>query len=131
VTTPQQHALRIVTKFHWLSFMLAGFRPKATINGYEVQLNWGENLIPAPPGRHEITIHVPYLWKFGRATIVVDNTYGVPTVFYAAPVTTWQGGAIGMEPQRHPGLTATWIVYGVFAVVLLICCIGTVLANGS
>jgi len=39
--------------------MLAGFRPKATINGYEVPLNRGDNLILAPPGQHQITVYVP------------------------------------------------------------------------
>lgn len=129
--TPDGNPLRIHTKYHWLTFMLAGFKPKATINGYEMSLNWGENVIPAPPGRHEITVHVPYLWRFGSATTTVDNMAGSPTVHYAAPVWTWQRGAIGTEPPGHPGLTAAWIAYGVLGVALLLCCVGVVLSGGG
>jgi hypothetical protein len=133
VTTPQGNPLRIHTKFHWLTFMLAAVKPKATINGYEVRLNWGDNVIPAPTGRHEVSVHVPYLWTFGRATTTVDNTMGSPALYYAAPVWTFQRGAIGTAPQAHPGLTAAWIVYGVFFAVVLLCCLGTIVAsmNGS
>jgi hypothetical protein len=131
MTTPHAHPLRIQTKYHWLSFMLAAFRPKATINGYEVPLNWGDNTIPAPPGRHEISVHVPYLWKIGRATTTVDNTAGSPAVYYAAPVWTWQRGAIGVQPQQPPGVTAAFVVYGLFFAGLLVCCLGTVLISGS
>ncbi|MBX6723374.1 MAG: hypothetical protein IRY92_09095, partial [Dactylosporangium sp.] len=129
MTIPSQHALRIHTKYHWMSFMLAGFRPKATINGYEVPLNWGDNLIPAPPGLHQITVYVPYLWKFGHATITVDNTAGTPLVHYAAPVWTFQRGAIGTEPQRHPGMAAALIVNGIAVGALVLCCLGTVLTE--
>lgn len=131
MTRPHGHPLRIHTKYHWLTFMLAGFRPRATINGYEVPLNWGENVLPAPPGRHEIRVHVPYLWTFGKATTTVDNTAAAPTVHYAAPVWTWQRGAIGTQPQKHPGLTAAWVVYGVFLAAALLCCIGTVLTGNG
>lgn len=131
MTASHPRPLRISTKYHWLTFMLAGFRPKATINGYEVPLSWGENVIPAPPGRHEITVHVPYIWKFGKATTTVDNTVDAPAVHYAAPVWTWQRGAIGVGPQRHPGLTGAWIFYGIFLIALVGCCIGTVLTSNS
>ncbi|HCT80275.1 MAG TPA: hypothetical protein DGT23_27680 [Micromonosporaceae bacterium] len=130
MTTPQGQ-LRINTKYHWLTFMLAGFKPRASINGHEVQLNWGENVLPAPLGQHQVEVHVPYLWKFGKAAITVDNSQAVPVLNYAAPVWTWQRGAIGYEPQKHPGLTAAWIVYGLFFLGLVVCCIGTVLAGGN
>jgi len=129
VFIPQQHALRIHTSHHWVSFMLRSFRPIATINGYEVPLNWGDNLIPAPPGRHQITVYVPYLWKFGHATVTVDNTAGTPLVYYAAPVWTLQRGAIGTEPQRHPGMAAMLILSGVAIGVPLLCCLGSVLTE--
>ncbi len=131
MTTPGQFPLRINTKYNWLTFMLAGFRPKATINGYEMPLSWGDNVIPAPPGRHEITLHVPYLWKVGKATTIVDNTMSSPSVYYAAPVWTWQRGAIGETPQGHPGLTAAWIFYGLFFLAFILCCAGIVIAGGN
>lgn len=131
MTTPQTGQLRIVPKYHWLTFMFAAFSPKAIINGHEISLKWGENLIPAPLGQHQIEIYVPYLWKVGRATIVVDNTTGVPTVHYSAPVWTFSKGAIGFEPQQHPALVATYIAYGVFFALLLLCCCGSIVFNGE
>lgn len=131
MTNPQQGQLRISTKYHWMTFMLSAFAPKATINGHPVSLAWGENLLPGPVGQHLIEIWVPYLWKFGRASITVDNTYGTPQVHYAAPVGTWMRGAIGTSEVKSPGLTAMWIIYGVFFAALAVCCIGAVLSGGG
>lgn len=129
MTTPQAGQLRIVTKFHWLAFIFALFKPIATINGQEVKLIWGENLIPAPPGLHQITIHIPYLWKVGTATITVDNTAGAPTVHYSAPMWAFGGGAIGYEPQKFPGMTAVIILYGALAAFILFCCCGSFIVS--
>lgn len=129
MTTPQIGQLRINAKFHWLAFMFSFFKPKATINGHEVRLNWGDNVLPAPLGIHQVVVYIPYLWKVGTATITVDNTASVPTLHYAAPVWAFGGGAIGFEPQKHPGLTAAFILYGVLAAVILVCCCGSVLLS--
>jgi hypothetical protein len=128
----QPGALFINAKYHWVSFMLSAFSPKAVINGQLVPLRWGDNHLPAPRGSHAIEIYVPYLWKFGRASIVVDNSTGVPPVYYAAPVWTWMRGAIGFQPQRTPGLTSAIIFYALFVFGLLACCGFAVFsANGS
>jgi hypothetical protein len=129
MTTPQQSQLLINTKYHWLSFMLAAFSPRAIINGHEIKLTWGDNFIPAPPGVHEITVYIQYLWKFGQATITVDNTNGAPQIFYAAPVINFIKGAIGFEPQKAPGVAATWIFTGVIFALILICCCGSFFLN--
>lgn len=130
MTNPQPGQLRIVTKYHWLAFMFAFFKPIATINGHTVKLAWGENLIPAAPGVHQITIHIPYLWKVGVATITVDNSGAVvPTVHYSAPVWAFGGGAIGYEPQKHPGMVPLMIIYGVLAAVIVLCCCGSFIAS--
>jgi hypothetical protein len=131
MTTPQAGQLRISTKFHWLTFMLSAFAPKATINGHPVSLNWGENFLPAPAGQHHIEIWVPYLWKFGRASLAVDNTYGVPQVYYAAPVWTWMRGAIGTSEVKSPGMVGALIFYGLMFAVLVLCCVGLVLGGGG
>lgn len=131
VTNPQSGYLRIFTKYHWLTFMLGTLSPTAIINGQEVPLKWGENVIPAPPGTHRIEIWVRYLWKFGSATIVVDNTQDSPTLHYSAPVSSFVKGAIGFEPQKFPGLTAAYVVYGVFAAVFVLWCCGSFLFNMS
>ena len=131
MTTPQSGQLRITTKYHWLAFTLAMFAPRAVINGHEVRLAWGENVIPAPAGIHQITIFIQYLWKFGEASITVDNTQVVPTVYYSAPVINFIKGAIGFEPQKFPGLVVSLIISGVFLLIALFCCCGSVLFNGN
>ncbi len=130
MTSPNS-VIHINTKFHWFTFMFSGFRPRAIMNGGTVQLNWGDNAIPAPPGRYEVTVYVPYLWKVGKATTVVDNSAMSPTLYYAAPVWTFQRGAIGFTPQEHPGLIATYILYGVLFALLVLCGAGALIDNLS
>ena len=79
--------------------------PRAEINGHPIELRWGPNTVAAPPGVHRIAIHMPWLWKFGRAEITVDNTAGpAPTVHYAMPWVNFGPGAIGLQPVSNPGL---------------------------
>jgi hypothetical protein len=111
--------------------MLGAFKPRASINGHDVQLNWAENVLPAPLGVHNIEIHGPYLWKMGKASITVDNTAGAPAVHYSAPVITFLGGAVGFEPQKFPGMIAMLIMLGLFGLVFLLCCMGAVLSGGN
>lgn len=104
--------------------------PTAIINGQVVPLSWGHNVIPAPPGVHHITIYMQWLWKQGTAEITVDNSQApAPPVYYAMPYTAFNKGAIGFEPQKNPGLVAFLLIIGVPLVVLLLCCIGTVLLD--
>src|SRR5688572_20856581 len=117
MTTPQAGQLHIVPRFHWSAFVMGAFRPRATINGHEVQLNWGENVLPAPRGVHHIEIHIPYLWKMGKASITVDNTAGVPTVHYSAPMINFMRGAVGLTQQKYPGMVATLIMIGLTGLV--------------
>lgn len=128
MTTPQTGQLRIIPKYHWSAFTMAMFKPRAAINGHELQLNWGENVLPAPLGQHRIDIHIPYLWNFGKASIVVDNTTHVPTVHYSAPVLAFLSGNIGTEPQKFPGILFNIIVLGLFGLFLVLCCGGMVLS---
>jgi hypothetical protein len=132
MTTPQQAGqLSVNTRYHWLTFMLSAFAPKATINGHPVKLAWGQNHLPAPPGRHLIEIWVPYLWSLGRASMTVDNTHGTPQVYYAAPVWTWMRGAIGTSEVKSPGLMGALIVYAILAVGIVACCIGVLISGGG
>src|SRR5262249_36864383 len=78
--------IRISTKYFWLAFAFALFRPWLIIDGQQVRLNWGDNDIPVAPGVHQLTIWVPYLWKVGEASFTVDTTAtGSAQVYYAAP----------------------------------------------
>jgi len=98
--------------------------PTAIINGQHVPLRWGENVIPAPPGVHHITIYMQWLWKVGSAEITVDNTRApAPPVYYALPYNNFQKGAIGFEPQSNPGLVGCLIVFGVLILGVVVCCV--------
>ena len=114
-----------------MAFMMAAFKPRAVINGHEVQLSWGENVLPAPRGIHNIEIYIPYLWKMGKANITVDNTAEVPTVHYSAPLINFVGGAAGLTQQKYPGMVATIIMYGVLGLIIVCCCAGAVLNSGN
>jgi hypothetical protein len=100
-------------------------KPTATINGHTVPLEWGQNIIPAPPGVHDIRIHCQYLWKIGKAQITVDNTTApAPPVYYASPWTTWNKGAIGLQPVNNPGALGIALIIGVPLVLVLLACFG-------
>ncbi|HZM82603.1 MAG TPA: hypothetical protein VFC19_43355 [Candidatus Limnocylindrales bacterium] len=99
--------------------------PTAVINGQTVPLRWGENVVPAPPGVHHITIYMQWLWKQGTAQITVDNSQApAPPVYYAMPYNAFQAGAIGFQPQNNPGLVPFLLIIGVPLLLLLVCCIG-------
>lgn len=104
--------------------------PTAVINGHTVPLRWGENVIPAPPGVHHITIYMQWMWKVGKAEITVDNTSGqAPPVYYALPYTGFQKGAIGHQPQANPGLVGFLLLIGVPILLILVCCLGAALLD--
>lgn len=105
--------------------------PRAEINGHAVPLNWGVNHIPAPPGRHNIHVYMPWMWRYGKADITVDNSYApAPPVYYACPYTTFTKGEIGLAPVKNPGLLAFIGVFAVPLILLVLCCVGVaVLGN--
>jgi hypothetical protein len=99
--------------------------PRAEINGYPVQLSWGVNHIPAHPGVHRIHIYMPWLWRYGKADITVDNTAApAPPVYYAVPFTTFTKGAIGWQPMKNPGLLVFLLILIVPFALILLCCLG-------
>ncbi|HEV2089429.1 MAG TPA: hypothetical protein VGR21_14075, partial [Cryptosporangiaceae bacterium] len=84
---------------------LGMFQPVATLNGHRVPLQWGQTVVPAPPGVHAVRIHIPYLWDMGAAQITVDTRNGAPAeIFYAPPWGAFMRGAIGRQPVKSPGL---------------------------
>jgi hypothetical protein len=103
-------------------------KPTAVINGHTIPLQWGVNHIPAPPGVHNIKIHCQYLWKIGKAEITVDNSAApAPPVYYASPWTTFNKGAIGLQPVSNPGLVGLALIIGVPLALLVLLCLGAAL----
>ncbi|WP_018352751.1 hypothetical protein [Longispora albida] len=129
--TPHQPAgLTLTTKYHWLTFMFALFKPKALINGHEAQLAWGDNHLPLPPGLHTIEVWIPYLWKVGSATIQVDTRSGQPVaLFYSAPAIAFSGGALDYQQQKHPGMMLAILLMVVPLALVILCCCGSTLLS--
>ena len=122
---PPGAALTIVTKQPLFG---AFIQPRAEINGHPVNLRWGPNTVAAPPGVHRIAIHMPWMWKFGRAEITVDNTTGpAPTVYYAMPYVNFGPGAIGLQPVSSPGLVYFLLVLVLPLLLVVACCGGAAL----
>ncbi|MEV6522008.1 hypothetical protein AB0M43_08725 [Longispora sp. NPDC051575] len=128
---PQQpQGITINTKYTWMAFMLAMFKPKALINGHQVNLVWGDNPIPVPPGTHTIEVWVPYLWKIGQAVIQVTvHPGGSVPVFYAAPAITFMKGAIGTQPVEVPGKVAGILLMVVPLALIVLCCCGSAILS--
>ncbi|GAA3513109.1 hypothetical protein [Actinocatenispora rupis] len=113
--------LNITTTKPFLAWMLAFTPPRLTLNGQESKLTWGQNQVPVPPGRYDLQVHVPYLWKIGQAGMQVDVHPGAQVpVFYAAPWWNFQPGAIAHQPVESPGKTAAIAVNIAAAVLLLL-----------
>lgn len=99
--------------------------PRAEINGQPVPLRWGVNHIPAWPGVHNIHIHMPWIWRYGKADITIDNTTApAAPVYYAVPYSTFSNGAIGLAPVKNPGLLGFILVLAVPLVLLALCFVG-------
>ncbi|NUR26217.1 MAG: hypothetical protein HOV83_10285 [Catenulispora sp.] len=119
--------IRISTKYFWLAFMFAFFKPWLIIDGQQVRLNWGDNDIPAAPGVHQLTIWVPYLWKVGQATFTIDTTAaGSAQVYYAAPAFAFGSGAVGVTPQEPPNKTLALIIQLGLPALIIVCCCGSI-----
>jgi len=127
-TPPPWTGLTITTKGIPLGTWVS---PRAEINGHPVPLNWGVNHIPAPAGHHNIHIYMPWMWRYGKADIAVDNTNSpAPPVYYACPWTTFTKGAIGLTPVSNPGLLAFVGIFVVPLLLIALCCVGVaVLGN--
>ena len=131
-TPPGGGAIAVTTRYSWLAFVLALFRPYLAINGQPVPATWGRTVVPLAAGTHHVYVHVPYLLppRVGIAEARVPVQPGqVTEVEYRAPVIAWIGGAIGPAPQRFRGLSAG-IALLVVPMVALFCVTGSLVAVG-
>ncbi|HEX2578136.1 MAG TPA: DUF2510 domain-containing protein [Aquihabitans sp.] len=101
--TPPGHpgaAIDITPSYLVLAFILAFFKPQASIDGSApFPVRWGPNLIPVPPGRHQVEVWVPYLFltRMGRNGAIVDvPPGGVVQVTWRAPWLVFFQGKIGV-----------------------------------
>ncbi|HWS38992.1 MAG TPA: hypothetical protein VN408_40405 [Actinoplanes sp.] len=123
---PNNGAIAVTMRYHWLAFLIGLFQPYLGINGHRVKAGWGRTVIPMPPGQHHVHAHVPYLIppRIGPADTVVPVYAGqVVEVEYRAPMIAWLGGTIGPPPQRFRGQAAAVALMTVPLAVLL-CVVG-------
>ncbi len=93
--------IEIETKYFVLAFLLALFKPKATIDGYEVPIQWGITAVPVEPGRRQVEVWLPYafLTHMGRNGTVVDLAPGQAVrVRWNAPWLVFLKGKITVLP---------------------------------
>ncbi|TQK71149.1 hypothetical protein [Nocardioides sp. SLBN-35] len=101
--------------------MLTMITPSVQVNGYPVPAQFGPNVVPMPPGVHTVSAHAQWMWRYGQASQQVQLAPGQTVdVFYAAPVLTFMGGAMGFTKQKVPGL----LPFVLLLVALLVVAIG-------
>jgi len=123
---PGATAIAVTTRYLWMTFLLAFFKPYLAVNGQRVPAGWGRTVVPVPPGQHHVHVHVPYLLppRIGTAETVVPVHPGqVVEVEYRAPAIAFLDGTIGPPPQKHRGMPAA-IALVVVPLVLLFCVCG-------
>ncbi len=125
--------IAVTTQYFPLGFMLALFKPKILVDGYEMPpAGWGRTVLPARPGRHHVHVHVPY-WlppRIGPADAVVEVYPGrVAELEYKAPVWGYSRGSLGSPPQSYNGVGITIAVVAVILVLAFVFPIIAVLAS--
>jgi hypothetical protein len=97
-----QGTIVIRPKFFILAFLLFFFKPRGSINGHEVPLEWRQpRPFPVPPGRYEVGVWCPYLFmpRMGYSAVVVDVMPGsVVEVNWSAPLLVFLVGSISARP---------------------------------
>ncbi|WP_200824411.1 hypothetical protein [Nonomuraea solani] len=102
---PQAH-LVLDVKRHWFGALLAMITPMIVLNGHAMPGRWGRNLIPLPPGRHHLHVHLPYLLpaRIGPADLTIWLQPGMALELeYRAPLWTYSRGSLGTAPQPWNG----------------------------
>lgn len=103
--------------------------PTVRLNGYDVPVSYGQNMLPLPPGRWRVDVHAKWWREYGQASMDVDLAPGqtVP-VFYAAPMHVFTTGLIGHVKQPRKGLIPFLLImvavlamaFGVLALSILV-----------
>jgi hypothetical protein len=101
--------IQLRAKVFPLAFLLYLFAPQISINGAPpVKGRWGQNPLPLPPGRYEISCWFKYLFgPANRASMVVDVPPGVmvPIVYktrwmvFLSGIMTFDGAVQPAAPQ--------------------------------
>lgn len=98
---PPPALVEVHASYFFLAFLLAIFKPKASIDGGPpFPVRWGATPVPVPPGRHLVEVWVPYLFLpfMGRNGAVVDvPPGGAVRVRWRAPWIVFMRGSVRVE----------------------------------
>ena len=118
-------AIAVTTKFFPLAWFFYFIKPKIFVNGQLVAGAWGRNVIPVPPGQHQLSIHVPYFLpsEVGPAGMAVAVASGqIVELEYRAPVWAFSPGSLGIPPQQYNGMAAMIAVFAAVLALVCVCC---------
>jgi hypothetical protein len=131
---PGGGAIAVTLKYHPIAFIFGLLKPKVQINGHEAATGWGRKVLPVPPGQYHLHVHVPYLLppQIGPADLGVTVQPGQTVELeYRTPMINFMKGALGVPPQKYPGMTAAIIIWAISLLILLCVCGGVVVAAVS
>ncbi len=120
---PAPPGITVDASYEWFSFMLGLLtKPKIRVNGHQVPITrWGENHIPVGPGTHHVWVATPWLFDMGAAQLPVQVTPGPGArVYYKPPAVVFLNGAIGLGPQKTPGVLFVFLPFVIIAVFVLL-----------
>jgi hypothetical protein len=102
-----QSVIEIKTSYFFLAFILALFKPQASINGTApFPLSWGSTPVPVPPGRYQVEVWVPYLFlsTMGKNGAIVDvPSGGAVQVAWRAPFVVFMQGKVTVSGPQPLG----------------------------
>ena len=119
---PGPPGIVVEASYYPLQALLALSSPRILLNGQEVPgSRWGTTHIPVGAGQYHVQVKTKWIWDFGPGDAVVPVAEGQSTkVYYRSPVMWMLKGAIGPVPQKTPGVTAMYIIWGILAVLILL-----------
>ncbi len=96
--------IEIKTTYFFLAFLLALFKPQASIDGGPAfTVGWGSTPVPVPPGSHRVDVWMPYLFlpTMGRNGAVVEVRPGdAVQVAWRAPLVVFFPGKVTVGPAQ-------------------------------
>ena len=123
--------IAVTTQFFPLAWFLFFFKPKISVDGQERPVaGWGRTVLPARPGQHQVSVHVPYFLppKLGPADTTADVRPGqLAELQYKAPLWSFSAGSLGIGPQKYNGVGITIAIVAIPFVILFLVIVFTIL----
>jgi hypothetical protein len=83
--------------------------PAVAVDGIEVPLGWGRNIICTTPGRHALLVSDPAWCEIGLIAEDLDLARGSTVeLHYLAGAAGWGPAHLSTRPPRPPGPWARW-----------------------